>query len=195
MDDLLERFRTENARLESELAEARKKPEPGEFTKDMRVRLTGYLDEACDIIDHLTMYCNYKDKSIKRLREKQKNQAKAINFLVAKIERLTDEKEHFKQLAGEALGGPVKEFELLLACERLAQQDKSRLTAENEAKDDVLRKIKDWCRAYPLEVFPEPDLKKAAKVLKEAGMTLDSISASNMRHVLKGIQKIIEGGD
>ena len=115
MNDLLERFRTENARLESELAEARKKPEPTKLQTE-------------------------------HLFEKMQNEI-------------------------------------------------DRLTAENEAKDDVLRKIKDWCRAYPLEVFPEPDLKKAAKVLKEAGMTLDSISASNMRHVLKGIQKIIEGGD
>ena len=73
--------------------------------------------------------------------------------------------------------------------------ENARLESENEAKDDVLRKIKDWCRAYPLEVFPEPDLKKAAEVLREAGMTLDSISASSMRHVLKGIQKIIKGSD
>ena len=73
------------------------------------------------------------------------------------------------------------------------RMENARLEAEIEAKDDVLRKIKDWCRAYPLEVFPEPDLKKAAEVLREAGMTLDSISASSMRHVLKGIQKIIKG--
>ena len=57
---------------------------------------------------------------------------------------------------------------------------------------DRLRKIKTWCDAYPLEVFPEPDLKKAHKVLKENGMTLDAISAHNMRHVLSGIKYIIE---
>jgi len=56
-----------------------------------------------------------------------------------------------------------------------------------------LRKIESWCNAYPLKVFPEPDLKKAREVLKEAGMTLDAISASNMRHVLKGIKDIVEG--
>lgn len=62
----------------------------------------------------------------------------------------------------------------------------------DENIQDKLAKIVQWIEAYPLEVFPEPDLKKAAKVLKENGMTLDAISASNMRHVLNGIKAIIE---
>ncbi len=57
---------------------------------------------------------------------------------------------------------------------------------------DELQKMMSWCNAYPIEVFPEPDFKKAAKVLKDNGMTLDSISASNMRHVLKGLRGHIE---
>ena len=58
---------------------------------------------------------------------------------------------------------------------------------------DKLRKINDWCGAYPVKIFPEPDFEKMAKVLKDNGMTIDSIGASSMRHVLKGIVKIIEG--
>jgi hypothetical protein len=58
--------------------------------------------------------------------------------------------------------------------------------------EDKLDKIKRWCDAYPIDIFPEPDLKKAAKILKENGMTLDAISASNMRHVLSGVKRIIE---
>ena len=58
--------------------------------------------------------------------------------------------------------------------------------------EEKFQKIENWCEAYPLSVFPEPDLEKAAKILKENGMTLDSISASNMRHVLNGIKNIIE---
>lgn len=54
-----------------------------------------------------------------------------------------------------------------------------------------LDKIDSWINAYPVEVFPEPDFKKAARILKDNGMTLDSISASNMRHVLNGISDII----
>ena len=57
--------------------------------------------------------------------------------------------------------------------------------------ENTLQQIKSWCRAYPVKIFPEPDFKKAAKVLKENDMTIDSISASNMRHILEGIQKII----
>jgi len=59
---------------------------------------------------------------------------------------------------------------------------------------EKIAKIKQWCEAYPLDIFPEPNFKKAARVLKENGMSLDSISASNMRHVLKGIKRIIEEG-
>jgi hypothetical protein len=76
---------------------------------------------------------------------------------------------------------------LLQACDEI-----DRLTAELEAKDEALHKISNWTKAYPLEVFPKPDLKKAAEVLKDAGMTLDAISADNMRHVLDGIKDIIE---
>ncbi|MCP5004956.1 MAG: hypothetical protein GY941_13630, partial [Planctomycetes bacterium] len=60
-----------------------------------------------------------------------------------------------------------------------------------EELQDTLTLIAEWCEAYPLKIFPEPDLKKADKVLKENGITIDSIGAHAMRHVLKGIQAII----
>ena len=73
-----------------------KKPEPGEFTKEIEQKYNGTnhwadwvieidLKKACKEIDRLAMQRDYKDKAIKRLRKKQKNQAKAINFLVAKL--------------------------------------------------------------------------------------------------------------
>ena len=55
---------------------------------------------------------------------------------------------------------------------------------------EQLHDIVMWCKAYPLTVFPEPDMEKAHKLLKAGGMTLDAISASNMRHVLTGLQRI-----
>lgn len=58
----------------------------------------------------------------------------------------------------------------------------------------ALQRIADWQKAYPLEAFPEPDMKRAHEVLKAAGMGLDSISASNMRHVLGGIKGIVDRG-
>ena len=61
-----------------------------------------------------------------------------------------------------------------------------------EEMSEKLRKIRQWCEAYPLDVFPEPDFKKAAKVLKDNDMTLDAISASSMRHVLTGVKNILD---
>ena len=57
----------------------------------------------------------------------------------------------------------------------------------DERIKELIAELKGWQQAYPLRAFPEPDLGRAAVVLKEAGMTLDSISASNMRHVVNAI--------
>ena len=63
---------------------------------------------------------------------------------------------------------------------------------EREHYDDLFAHIKGWCEAYPIAAFPEPDLKKAHEVLKANGMTLDAISASNMKHVITQVQKMID---
>lgn len=60
--------------------------------------------------------------------------------------------------------------------------------------EEALQSIEAWSRAYPLSVFPEPDFKKAAEVLKANGMTLDAISASNMRHVITTVAEIARKG-
>lgn len=51
----------------------------------------------------------------------------------------------------------------------------------------ALHRIKSWSEAYPLEVFPEPDLVKARQLLEAGGLTLDAISAHCMRHVVEGV--------
>lgn len=61
--------------------------------------------------------------------------------------------------------------------------------AELEA---VLESIKAWARAYPLEIFPEPDLGQVAQVLNDAGITLDAVSASTIREVLREITEMID---
>lgn len=58
---------------------------------------------------------------------------------------------------------------------------------------EKLAAIRKWCDAYPLEVFPEPDMAYAAALLAHGGITVDAISASAMRHVLDGVRKIIDG--
>jgi hypothetical protein len=63
---------------------------------------------------------------------------------------------------------------------------------EREHYDDLFAQIKSWSEAYPISVFPEPDFKKAHEVLKANGMTLDAISASNMKHVITQVQAMVD---
>jgi hypothetical protein len=66
----------------------------------------------------------------------------------------------------------------------------SLMTDREEKLEQALQQIVAWSEAYPLSVFPEPDFKKAAELLTAGGMTLDAISASNMRHAVEGVGKI-----
>ena len=59
-----------------------------------------------------------------------------------------------------------------------------------EELEEALHKIAQWSDAYPLDIFPEPDLKKARALLEAGGITLDSVSAHCMRHVVEGVGKI-----
>lgn len=59
--------------------------------------------------------------------------------------------------------------------------------------EQALHQIDSWSRAYPLRVFPEPDLKKVRDLLEAGGITLDSVSASCMRHCVEGVGKIARG--
>lgn len=61
-------------------------------------------------------------------------------------------------------------------------------------RGDALEKLQQWAQAYPIAVFPEPDLKRAHEVLTAAGITLDAISASAMRHVITQTTKIVDEG-
>ena len=56
--------------------------------------------------------------------------------------------------------------------------------------EEALRRIEAWSRAYPLAVFPEPDLAKARELLERGGITLDAVSASASRHVIETVGKI-----
>ena len=71
-----------------------------------------------------------------------------------------------------------------------AEQALAERTAYAEGLEEALQRIATWADAYPLSVFPEPDLERAAAVLKAAGMTLDAISASAMRHVITQVGDI-----
>src|SRR5690349_10737636 len=62
--------------------------------------------------------------------------------------------------------------------------------AEIERLKEALTEIDNWSRSYPLKAFPEPDFAKVRELLEAGGITLDAVSASNMRHVVEGVGKI-----
>lgn len=59
-----------------------------------------------------------------------------------------------------------------------------------EELEEALQKIVSWSEAYPLDIFPEPDLKRARALLEAGGITLDAVSAHCMRHVIEGVGRI-----
>jgi regulator of replication initiation timing len=90
-----------------------------------------------------------------------------------------DQQEEIQRL-GNAL---VEENERLRA-------ENERLETENDRLETALHQIEQWSRAYPLKVFPEPDFERVHELLKAGGISIDSVSASNMRHVVEGVGKI-----
>ena len=56
--------------------------------------------------------------------------------------------------------------------------------------EDGLKLVEAWSRAYPETAFPVPDLLKARELLEAGGVTLDSVSAHAMRHVVMSVGQI-----
>lgn len=100
----------------------------------------------------------------------------------------------------DALRARVVELEELLAhCEEKKESIAwinfntiERKIKRIEELEEKLERIKTWCNAYPVDIFPEPDFKLVQKALKEHGITLDAVCASNFRFVLKGIKDIVD---
>ena len=63
---------------------------------------------------------------------------------------------------------------------------------EIAAMQDALWHIRLWCRAYPVEVFPEPDLANARLLLGD--MLMSQLHASWARHILGGIARYVDAG-
>ena len=56
--------------------------------------------------------------------------------------------------------------------------------------ESALIEIYNWSLAYPLSVFPEPDFVKVRSLLEAGGITVDSVSASNIRFVVSRVAEI-----
>lgn len=75
----------------------------------------------------------------------------------------------------------------LAVAERLVRVDTAlaKRVSEHMRREAELRVwLDNWLKAYPLDIFPQPDLTKAAELLKAGGLTLDAVSAEMARHVL-----------
>jgi hypothetical protein len=86
------------------------------------------------------------------------------------------------------------EIERLSAALKTANEQAEKFERSWYLRGDALEKLEQWARAYPLSVFPEPDLKRAHELLTAGGISFDSVSASNMRHVIEQTKKIVEEG-
>lgn len=79
-----------------------------------------------------------------------------------------------------------KAYDEIVRLRSVAQRPADR----GEDFEEALQRIVQWSEAYPLDIFPIPDLKQAAELLKAGGITLDAVSAHCMRHVVEGVGKI-----
>jgi hypothetical protein len=61
---------------------------------------------------------------------------------------------------------------------------------ETEAQCDALQSIAAWCSAYPDDVFPDQDMKKAREVLEANGISIGAMHGQWARHIVKGIGEI-----
>lgn len=71
-------------------------------------------------------------------------------------------------------------------------EDITKLEDKFEDVQILLERMQQWCDAYPLDMFPEPDLKLARALLAAGGITLDSVTVYAMRHVVNGMRGYVE---
>jgi len=118
------------------------------------------------------------------------------------MEKLYEERDHMAQdKAGgyysrhvSAMTGEGLHAKSDIAGE-LAHRDMEidRLDRRNDQLEEALHRIRSWCEAYPLDVFPKPDLAASRKALEDAGLSLDRISSDAMRHVVTKIAEQLRG--
>ncbi len=60
-------------------------------------------------------------------------------------------------------------------------------TAREGRMEEALCRIQDWCGAYPIEAFPEPDMTAIREKLGDGPMA--ALHASWARHLLDGIAR------
>ena len=78
---------------------------------------------------------------------------------------------------------------------RRIESERDALRKRVEQLEGALGNLHKWCKAYPEDVFIEPidaEWERIRDVLNYNGLSLDAISASNMRHVVNKWRDLIE---
>jgi hypothetical protein len=68
------------------------------------------------------------------------------------------------------------------------------VTDDVEKLQDVLQRIRQWCEAYPTDIFKpmtEDELKQVVRILREHGVRTDALYAEWGRHILMMIHLMI----
>ena len=68
---------------------------------------------------------------------------------------------------------------------------------QNEHLSDILRKVLEWCNAYPEDVFipcTKEDWDRFHQVLKDNGLNGTAFTGDISRHIVNGIKRIIATG-
>jgi hypothetical protein len=102
----------------------------------------------------------------------------------AMLDRLRDEGDEYASAFNNGVRAAIAMYDSYTAMHQASPIAEGIVSEEVE---ELLNELDGWEGAYPLSVFPEPDFARAAQLLKAGGMTLDAISASNMRHVVSKI--------
>ena len=80
--------------------------------------------------------------------------------------------------------------------ESALEAEVARLNDRNDKLEDCFREIENWCKAYALDIAPEPskeDMKRADKILAKNGISFSQINISAMRRVINGVMDIAIG--
>ena len=115
-----------------------------------------------------------------------------MDFSMSQCDQCEDLKQRIKQLEAENKrweNANKIQNENFKKLNMAWNQHRMIIEQENTRLKEAIEFVDNWCKAYPIEIFPEPDMKKAHEILKKHGMTLDAIGASNMRHVINGVRE------
>lgn len=128
--------------------------------------------------------------------------AQKLRDAAAEIKRLQDENAKLRRVAEPAVMQEYHNIDDVVEIRRL-QRENAELRAELGAlapgaglsvepktePDEFMCFLDEWAKAYPLDVFPLPDFVLVASALKMAGLSLDCVSAANMRHVITRVRE------